>query len=149
MFSNFWHSQDKIDVVQFDPFCSPKVGLFIKKYEMKCGVGLEWTKTEKHGNCENNRGNIWQTINLMNLGIRGKTLGTYGGDKIPKDQVPLQYYPLYPNVKMTNWIYIVCKWHIYKEIIVTMTRTHVFKGCMHRPFFYWTNFAKRWNNFFE
>ncbi len=76
---------------------------------MKCGVELERTTTEKHENCENNRGNILQTINFMNLGIEGKTLGTYGGDKIPKNQVPLQYYPLYPNVKMTIWISILCK----------------------------------------
>jgi hypothetical protein len=32
--------------------------------------------------------------NLMNLGIGGKTLGTYGGDEIP-------------NVKMTIWIWCI------------------------------------------
>jgi len=58
VFKTFDTPKIKLMLFNLLHFVAQKVGLFIKKYEMKCGVQLESTKTEKHGNCENNRGNI-------------------------------------------------------------------------------------------
>jgi hypothetical protein len=44
----------------------------------------------------------------MNLGIGGKTLGTFGGDKIPKKSGPSSILPFVPKCENDN-LDIVCK----------------------------------------